>query len=244
VRHFACTLARRLSQRPPLALIADPDPPTQRLLSQHLTSDGFAIDLCSDGRDALERVIGTSFDLIVLDSGLQGVDGITLCRVIRQGSINRDAAIIVVSPSSRESEKVLTLIGGADDYLTKPVSVREFLARVSTIMRRTRPPAPREQNPIERRDFSLDPARRQLVVRGRRVPLSKQEFELLYDLASSPGIVFTRQDLLLRHWPHAKGSDIRLIDPIVSRLRRKIEAERDSPRLLVTVWGVGYKFAE
>ena len=231
-----------MSQHRPRALIADPDQSTQQLLSQHLGSSGFSIDVCIDGRDALERVIGTPFDLIVLDSALQGVDGITLCRVIRQGILNRDAAIIVVAAAG-ESDKVLTLIGGADDHLTKPVNARELLARVSTIMRRSLPPASQEKDHIKHGDLSLDPARRQVIVRGRLVHLSKQEFELLYDLASSPGIVFTRHDLLVRHWPHTKSPDIRLVDPIVSRLRRKIEMEADKPRFILTVWGVGYKFA-
>ena len=233
-----------MSQPRPLALIADPDQPAQRALSQHLTSGGFTIDTCSNGRDALERIFGTTFDLIVLEGGLQGVDAATLCRVIRQGSANPDAAVIVVATSARESDKVLLLTAGADDYLTKPVSPREFVARVATVMRRSRPRAAGEKDVIERSDFSLDPARRQLVVRGRRVALSKQEFELLYDLASSPGIVFTRHDLLQRHWPNAASGDIRLVDPIVSRLRRKIEIDRDAPRLILTVWGVGYKFAD
>ena len=232
-----------MSQRRPRALIADPDQSTQQLLSQQLGSSGFAIDVCFDGRDALERVIGTPFDLIVLDSALQGVDGITLCRVIRQGTVNRDAAIIVVAAAEGDSDKVLTLIGGADDHLTKPVNARELLARVSTIMRRSQPAESQEKDHIKRGDLSLDPARRQVVVRGHLAHLSKQEFELLYDLASSPGIVFTRQDLLVRHWPHTKHRDIRLVDPIVSRLRRKIEVEADKPRLILTVWGVGYKFA-
>ena len=235
----------RLPQQRHRALIADPDQSTQRLLSQHLGSSGFAIDVCLDGRDALARVIATSFDVIVLDSALQGVDGITLCRVIRQGTVNRDAAIIVVATSAGESDKVLTLIGGADDHLTKPVNARELLARVSTIMRRSHPTAsPDRKDPVQRGELSIDPARRHVMIRGRAVRLSKQEFELLYDLASSPGIVFTRHDLLQRHWPQSKSGDIRLVDPIVSRLRSKIETEPDNPRLILTIWGVGYKCTE
>ena len=167
----------RLSQRP-RALIAAPDHSTQQLLSQHLGSNGFTIDVCTDGRDALERVIGTSFDLIMLDGALQGVDGITLCRVIRQGTVNRDAAIIVVATPAGELDKVNTLIGGADDHLSKPVNARELLARVSTIMRRLQPPTGPEKHQIDRGDVTLDPARRQAVVRSRLVHLSKQELVL------------------------------------------------------------------
>ena len=234
----------RLPERP-RALIADGDRSTQRLLSQHLTSDGFSIDTCTDGREAFDRVASSPFDLIVLASALQGVDGIALCRVIRQGTINRNAAIIVVGASSNESETVLTLSNGADDYLTKPVGVREFLARVSSILRRARAAVDRTlQTHIERGEVTLDAARRITIVRGRKVPLSKQEFEVLRALASSPGIVFSRQELLMRHWTRGDHADVRLVDPIISRLRRKIELNPARPRLILTVWGVGYKFSE
>ncbi len=185
------------------------------------------------------------FDVIVLASALPVVDGIALCRVIRQGTVNRDAAVIVVGGSANESETVLTLVSGADDYVTKPVGVREFLARVSSILRRAR--ASREKpasTGIERGELVVDAARRETIVRGRRTRLSKQEFEILYELASAPGIVFSREDLLIRHWERGEHTDARLVDSIISRLRRKIEADSSRPRLILTVWGVGYKFAE
>ena len=215
------------------------------MLSHHLVSDGFTIDECVDGREALERLTASPFDLIVLDASLPRLDGIALCRAIRHGAANTEAAIFVVACSDAESDKVLALVNGADDYLTKPLGIREFLARVSAVMRRVERAAARHvRTTIELADLRLDPSRRKVFVRGQGVTCSKQEFELLYALASSPGIVFSRKDLLLRSWPQNGPKDVRLVDPIVSRLRRKIEAVPHAPRLILTVWGIGYKFTE
>ncbi len=226
------------------ALIADADPSTRLLLSHHLCLDGFAIDECADGRDALERVATSRFDLIVLDATLTGLDGIALCRAIRHSPVNPRAVVFVVARSAAETDKVLALSNGADDYLTKPLGVLEFMARVAAAMRRIeRVPHGRRQL-VESGDLTLDPSRRQVVVRGQRVACSKQEFELLYGLAASPGIVFSREELVAKYWPGGGARDVRLVDPIVSRLRRKIEREPDSPQMILTVWGIGYKFSD
>jgi DNA-binding response OmpR family regulator len=226
-------------------LIADEDHPTRELLSHHLVSDGFAIDECVDGLDALERLTSSRYDVIVLDASLPGLDGIALCRAIRHGAVNANAAIFVVAGSADESDKVLALANGADDYLTKPLGVHEFLARVSAVLRRVERVADRGgRDAVHRGDLRLDPSRRQVIVRGNPISCSKQEFELLYALASAPGIVFGRKELLARHWPQGGPRDVRLVDPIVSRLRRKIERQPDTPQLILTVWGIGYKFAD
>lgn len=277
--------AQRLPDQRLRALIADSDHLTRLLLSRHLLSEGFDIGECDDGREALEHLTASRFDLVVLDGALGGLDGIALCRAIRQGSASPRAAIFIIAASAAESDKVLALVNGADDYLTKPLSIREFLARVTAVMRRTARVADRcAQDPIDRSEIRLDPSKRQVLVRGRAVDCSKQEFDLLYALASQPGIVFSREELLARHWstfakatvgkPDAAkamvdksafaastsalrasadrsplrrdkpDASIRLVDPIISRLRRKIEREPDTPRLILTVWGIGYKFAE
>lgn len=226
-------------------------------MSRHLLSEGFDIGECRTGLEALDHLTAERFDLVVLDGALPGLDGIALCRAIRHGSVNPNSAVFIVAASGAEADKVLALVNGADDYLTKPLAIREFLARVSAVMRRTgqvcerRPPTP-----IQRADLRLDPAKRQVLIRGRAIACSKQEFDLLYALASSPGIVFSREELVAKHWPACTASSLRrdglntgatttrLVDPIISRLRRKIERQPDVPRLIVTVWGVGYKFAE
>jgi DNA-binding response OmpR family regulator len=235
----------RLPETQPRALIADADQPTRLLLSRHLHSDGFVIDECADGREALELLTADPFDLVVLDAALAGLDGIALCRAIRHGGANPDAAIFIVAGSAAETDKVLAFVNGADDYLTKPLGIREFLARVSAVMRRIERAAERRtRSAVRRADLALDPSRRQVVVRGQPITCSKQEFELLYALASSPGIVYSREQLVERHWPKGVRKDVRLVDPIVSRLRRKIEQHADAPQMIVTVWGIGYKFAE
>jgi DNA-binding response OmpR family regulator len=241
-----------LPDRPRRALIADADQPTRLLLSSHLRSEGFDVGECGDGREALEQLSDSHVDLVVLDAALRGLDGIALCRAIRQGSANPHAAIFIVATSAAEPDKVLAFVNGADDYVMKPLSIREFLARVSAVMRRTERVAEASvKGAIDRGDIHLDPSKRQVRVRGRVVACSKQEFDLLYALVSSPGVVFSREELLARHWPtFAKATagkhdfSIRLVDPIISRLRRKIEQDADSPRLIITVWGVGYKFSE
>ncbi len=256
----------------PRALIADGDPSTRLFLSSHLRTDGFSPDECGDGRDAFERLTASPFDLVILDARLPRLDGIALCRAIRQEAANRDAGVFVLGTSAAESDKVLALVNGADDYLTKPISIREFLARVCAVMRRAARTSGAARERIQRGDLDLDPSRRQLIVRGRAIACSRQEFDLVYVLAAAPGIVFTREELLARHWPafaasrlrrgkpgidevsagkpgvddasadKPRDADIRLVDPIVSRVRRKIERNPDDPEMIVTVWGVGYKF--
>ena len=229
----------------PRVLIADSDHSTRCLVSHHLSAEGFVIDESVDGREALERLTTAPFDVVVINAAIPGLDGIALCRAIRQGGANPDAAIFLVSDSTVESDKVLAFANGADDYLTKPLAMREFLARVLAILRRAGPASDRRMpRVIEHADLRIDPSRRMVLVRGQDVGCSKQEFALLYALASSPGIVFSREELLARYWTHGGRKDVRLVDPIVSRLRRKIERAPHSPQMIITVWGVGYKFAE
>jgi len=237
--------AQRLLRKRRRALVADADLSTRLLISHHLRFEGFDIGECEDGRDALERLSASRFDLIVLDAGLSSLDGIALCRAIRQGSTNPHSAIVVVASSATEAQTVLALVNGADDCMTKPLSIMEFLAKVAAIMRRAEHGHDTRALPsVDRVEIRLDPSRRTVIARGRAVACSKQEFDVLYELAASPGIVFSRETLLARHWaPHA-ATDVRLVDPIISRLRRKIEREPDAPRMLLTVWGIGYKFAE
>ena len=244
-RHSVCTTAGRLSETQRRALIADGDLSTRLLLSHHLDLDGFSIHVCTEGREALDRVNESSFELIVVDAALYGLDGVALCRAIRLGDVNPGAAIFVVAASTAESDKVAAFTNGADDYIIKPVAIREFLARVSAVMRRASRPSDRQLPPIvERPNLRVDPSRRRVIVRGQDVGCSRQEFEVLYALASSPGVVFSREELLARHWTSGGLKDVRLVDPIVSRLRRKIEHAPDKPKWILTVWGVGYKFAD
>jgi DNA-binding response OmpR family regulator len=227
-------------------LIVEDESSIRELLRLHLSLAGFEVVEIADGTVALDRARGERFDLIVLDLMLPGLDGLTLCRAIRAHGANTATPILMVTARSTESDKVLGLESGADDYLTKPFGIREMLARVAAILRRIdrlELHAPGAARRIQSRDVALDADRREAIVRGVPVDLTKQEFDLLYLLAARPGIVFSRAALLARVWSDDVFVTERTVDTVVSRLRKKIE-RADDTELIVTAWGVGYKFAD
>ena len=227
-------------------LVVEDDASIRELLRLHLDLAGFTIDEAGEGRSALERARSTPFDLVLLDVMLPGLDGVSVCRAIRNGGPNVDTPILMLTAREGESDKVLGLESGADDYLTKPFGVRELMARIGALMRRRQPrlaevvPSP----VLDAGDLSLDRERRTAIVRGGRIELTKQEFDLLYLMASRPGAVFTRAALLQEVWSDDTYVTDRTVDTVISRLRRKIERDPQDPELLLTAWGVGYKFAE
>jgi DNA-binding response OmpR family regulator len=229
-------------------LVVEDEAAIRELLRLHLSLAGFGIEEIADGTTALERARIEKFDLIVLDVMLPGLDGITLCRAIRSQGVNTPTPILMLTARDTESDKVLGLESGADDYLTKPFGIREMLARVSAILRRNdRLDAQATASAVRRvetRDLALDPERREAVVRGAAVELTKQEFDLLYLLAARPGIVFSRAALLSKIWSDDTYVTERTVDTVVSRLRRKIERDAQDPELILTAWGVGYKFVD
>ena len=229
-------------------LIVEDEAPIRELLRLHLSLAGFDTEEIAEGTAALARARSDKFDLIVLDVMVPGLDGITLCRAIRSQSINMASAVLMLTARASEADKVLGLESGADDYLTKPFSVREMVARVGAILRRNEridapsdPTAPRH---VRSRDVALDPDRREAIVRGDSVELTKQEFDLLYLLAARPGIVFSRTALLTKVWTDDTYVTERTVDTVISRLRRKVEHDAQSPQLILTAWGVGYKFVD
>jgi len=233
---------------PKRVLVVEDEPSIRELLRLHLSLAGYRVDESGDGSHALSVARDAKFDLIVLDVMLPGLDGITLCRAIRAGGPNSGAGILMVTARNSESDKVLGLESGADDYLAKPFGVREMLARAAAILRRnarlqeqTGDGATRS---VTSRDVTLDADRRQAVVRGESVALTRQEFDLLYLLAARPGIVFSRTALLSKVWNGDSEVTERTVDTVVSRLRRKIERGSAQPPLIQTSWGVGYKFAD
>jgi DNA-binding response OmpR family regulator len=229
-------------------LVVEDEAAIRELLRLHLSLAGFDIAEIADGTSALERARTEKFDLIVLDVMLPGLDGITLCRAIRSQGVNTATAILMLTARDTESDKVLGLESGADDYLTKPFGIREMLARVGAILRRNdRLDAQTTASAVRRvqtRDLTLDPERREAVVRGSAVELTRQEFDLLYLLAARPGIVFSRAALLSKIWSDDTYVTERTVDTVVSRLRRKIERDAQDPELILTAWGVGYKFVD
>jgi DNA-binding response OmpR family regulator len=200
-----------------------------------------------DGHEALRRTEAEHYDLLVLDVMIPGMDGLSVCRAVRSGRVNQDVPILMLTARREEADKVIGLESGADDYLTKPFGVRELVARVRALLRRQRPvvtTAEPSMQPVRVTGIEIDPARRRVRIEGRDVELTDQEFRLLHLLALNPGIVFSREVLLSKIWRGDTFVTVRSVDTLVKRLRRHIESEPAHPRFLLTVWGVGYKFAD
>jgi DNA-binding response OmpR family regulator len=229
-------------------LVVEDDRAIRELLRLHLSLAGFQIVEVGDGPTALERARSTRFDVIVLDVMLPGIDGVTLCRALRAEGPNIDTGILILTARDTESDKVLGLESGADDYITKPFGVREFMARVGVVVRRNRRAAATadaaNRLSLPTRSLTVDVERRQVTVRGEPVDLTKQEFDLLHLLASHPGIVFSRAGLLSKVWGGDRYVTERTVDTVVSRLRKKIERDAQDPELVLTAWGIGYKFVD
>lgn len=229
-------------------LVVEDDPHIRELVALHLGLEGLEAMLIGDGREALDRLAATRFDLVVLDLMLPGVDGLTICRAMRRQGPNADTPVLMLTARGEEADKVLGLETGADDYLAKPFGVREFVARVRALLRRPRAAVVTVGSdgarPVHVHGVEIDPARRRVMVRGAEVELTAQEFRLLHLLATHPGIVFSREALLARVWPDNTFVTPRSVDTLVKRLRKRIEIDTDAPTLVLTVWGAGYKFAD
>jgi DNA-binding response OmpR family regulator len=230
-------------------LVVQDEPNSSDLVCLHLGLEGYACDALGDGRDALARVETEPFDLLVLDVVIPGIDGLSLCRAVRNGRLNQDVPILMLTARRDESDKVVGLESGADDYLTKPFGVRELVARTRALLRRPRGNGLDHgiheiQRSLHVRGVEIDPARRRVRVQGRDVVLTDQEFRMLHLLASHAGIVFSREMLLAKVWRGDTFVGTRSVDTLVKRLRRRVEPDPAQPQYLVTVWGVGYKFAD
>ena len=233
-----------MADRPPRILLVDDEQPIQTLLTYPLQKDGYDVVPASDGREALARFSEQSFDLVVLDLMLPGLDGLEVCRRLRaQG---KTVPIIMLTAKSEEIDKVVGLELGADDYITKPFSMREFRSRVKAALRRSRMAGsdPGDEAPIESGELCIDPAKRAVTLRDEPVQTTFVEFEILHALAAAPGRVFTRDMLLARVWGDSAYRDPRTIDVHIRHLREKLEADAKNPEYLFTVRGVGYRFRD
>lgn len=230
------------------ALVVEDEPHIRELVALHLGLEGLAVTECGTGADAIKVADATAFDLVVLDLMLPKVDGMAVCRAIRRQRTNGDVPILMLTARRDETDKVLGLESGADDYLTKPFGVRELVARARALLRRPRASRVADVGKadlvITAGPLRLDPARRQAMLNAAVVELTPHEFDVLYLLASQPGIVFTREMLLERVWSNDTHVTERSVDTLVKRLRQKIEQDTRDPRLILTVWGTGYKFAD
>jgi DNA-binding response OmpR family regulator len=232
----------------PRVLVVEDDAHIRDLIVLHLGLEGLESEAIGDGQAALARAGKEGFDLIILDLMLPGVDGVSICRAIRREGPNQDVPVLMLTARREESDKVLGLESGADDYLAKPFGIRELVARVRALLRRPRrsqlQAAAAGDRPVAIHGIEIDPARRRVRVRGEDAALTAQEFRLLFELATHPGIVFSREALLTRVWPDQTYVTERSVDSLVKRLRRRIERDQANPELILTVWGSGYKFAD
>ena len=223
-------------------LLVDDEESIQTLLGYPLRKEGYEVVPARDGREALERFAEKRFDLVVLDIMLPKLDGVEVCRRLRSRS---QVPIIMLTAKDDEGDKVLGLEMGADDYITKPFSVREFRSRVKAALRRSEMLRGRPGGePIVAGELKIDFERRSVSIRGEEATLTYVEFELLATLAGSPGRVMTREMLLEQIWGDSAYRDPRTIDVHVRHLREKLEADPRKPEYVLTMRGVGYRFRE
>ncbi len=227
----------------PRILLVDDEHSVQKLLTYPLRKEGYEVVSALDGREALDRLRDGSFDLVVLDVMLPKVDGLDVCRQIRAKST---VPIIMLTARAEEIDKVVGLELGADDYITKPFSVREFRSRVKAVLRRAElvRGGDEQQDPLDVDDLRIDFDKRVVENRGEPVRLTYVEFEILAALARSPGRVFSRGQLLERIWGDAAYRDPRTVDVHIRHLREKLESDSAHPELILTVRGVGYRFKD
>lgn len=222
--------------RPPVVLIVDDEAPIREVLRRYLTADGFQVVEAADGDAALVQFDAHAPDVVVLDVMLPGVDGIEVLRRIRTRS---DAYVLLVTARTEETDHLIGLSVGADDYVDKPFSPRELVARVKVLLRRPRASAAATE--VAADGLELDAQRREVRVDGRPVELSALEFDLLAVLLGEPGRVFSRRQLIDRVWGPDFYGDDRVVDVHVRNLRRALGDDADSPRWVGTVRGVGYR---
>ena len=233
-----------MPDRPPRILLVDDEQPIQTLLSFPLQRDGYEVVVAADGREALARYEESPPDLVVLDVMLPRMDGLEVCKRLR--AKGETVPIIMLTAKSEEIDKVLGLELGADDYITKPFSMREFRSRVKAALRRAGMSRTEhdDERPIEVLALRIDPAKRTVTRDGESVATTYVEFEILTALASSPGRVFTRDMLLARVWGDSAYRDPRTVDVHIRHLREKIETDPKEPEYIFTVRGVGYRFRD
>jgi DNA-binding response OmpR family regulator len=223
-------------------LLVDDEDSIQKLLAYPLEREGFRVLQARDGEEALERFAAEHVDLVVLDLMLPKLDGLEVCKRLRAES---EVPIIMLTARDDELDKVLGLELGADDYITKPFSIREFRSRVRALLRRASAPRPTQDGEVILAEgLQIDLARRSVEVRGEPVQLTYVEFELLRTLASNPGRVYSRRMLLEALWGGADYREPRTIDVHVRHLREKLERDPAEPEYVLTVRGVGYRFRD
>ncbi len=220
-------------------LVVDDEPTIAEVVARYLDLAGYETRIAGDGLTAVELATRSRHDLVVLDLMLPGLDGLEVMRRLRAGGDR--IAVILLTAKGDESDRVIGLRLGADDYVVKPFSPNELVARVDAVLRRV-DPAPGDERPIELEGLTLDPGGRRVVVRGEEAQLTQREFDLLLFLVRHPGQVFSRTQLMDAVWQYSFYTDTSTVTVHIRRLRAKIEADPTQPARIQTVWGVGYRF--
>lgn len=225
-------------------LVIEDDKDISDLLEIHLLDLGYQVSKVYNGSAGLAAALSSKFDFIVLDIMLPGMDGFEICKEIRKQ--DEYTPILMLTSKSEEFDKVLGLEFGADDYLTKPFAIREFIARVKAILRRVDAgkKSGGEEKEIKFGEILIEPTLRKVTLAGNRIELTPKEFELIYLLASHPGRTYTREQLLNTIWGYQFNGYEHTVNSHINRLRSKIEKEISNPKYILTTWGVGYRFVE
>ena len=227
-------------------LVIEDDPDIADLLGIHLSDLGYALDRAVDGKTGLDKALHGDYALVILDLMLPELDGLEVCKRIR--SQDRYLPILMLTAKAEELDKVLGLELGADDYLTKPFSIRELIARVKALFRRIEIDQENLQRdamqPLRYGDLTVEPEKRKVTLRDQTIELTAKEFDLLMLFAQHPGRAYSRQELLDLVWGYQYAGYSHTVNTHINRLRSKIEDDPSSPRYIKTVWGMGYRFAE
>lgn len=231
--------AGHISESKGTVLVVDDDQNVSQLLRVYLEREGFRVVVAGDGLEALTKFKERRPDLVILDLMLPGLEGYEVCRRIRKES---STPIIMLTARGDEVDTVVGLELGADDYVVKPFSPKELVARVKAVLRRAQAGAGQPEKPLHFPGLSIDPAGRRVLVRDQEVELTPKEFDLLYFLARNESRVFTRGQLLDKVWGYEYAGDGRTVDEHVKRIRQKVETKSKPHKYIKTVWSVGYKF--
>jgi two-component system, OmpR family, alkaline phosphatase synthesis response regulator PhoP len=223
-------------------LIVEDDNDLVKLLKYNLEKEGFRVNYATDGTIALAEARRDPPDLVILDLMLPGLDGLEVCRQLRRADRFVHTPVLILSARNEEADRVVGLEVGADDYVTKPFSTREVIARVRALLRRHEPVVPLRSK-LQRGELVIDPTAHIVSMNGRAIELSALEFRLLHYMAQHPGMVFSREQLLDSVWGNDRSVTPRSVDVYIRRIREKIEPKPQHPEYVQTVHGVGYRFA-
>jgi phosphate regulon transcriptional regulator PhoB len=227
---------------PKKILIVEDEHDVVKLLKYNLEKEGFKVSYTTEGSLALAEIRRDEPDLVILDLMLPGLDGLEICRQLRRNEKYTSLPLLMLTARGEEADRVVGLEMGADDYVTKPFSMRELIARVRALLRRREQPGSLKAT-LQRGQLVIDPAAHNVSLAGRRIELSALEFRLLHYLASHPGMVFSRDQLLDHVWGNDRTVTPRSVDVYVRRVREKVEPDPRSPTYIQTIHGVGYRFA-